>query len=421
MFCTQCGAENADDAKFCKKCGASLARPSASEGQPQATKPAAPESVAQSPKPKPKHHKKALVIAVVILAVAAAAGGGAFWWKSEADRQAAEQEQQAAYDSAHAERAVHINIVAPNYASTATHIPLHVTGADLDGNAVDQTSYVGDGTQDLKLHQGSYQIAIPASPILADGSLYTVPASPISVTVGDGDATASQELDLAPIEDPTTVTDDMIASAKAAAEADPDDGGKADTLAQAAAKKRDDAVAAKKAAAQKQAEEEAAKQKATEDAAQQQSESSQDGGDGTKEGEGAYYRNKSASSSSSTDDANYPANSNSKTVHAASGSYCHYTGATLESDGNGGSYIQVNYSCDRANQNGSYYYMRIRVYSSDGNFSFYYPNGDDGGGDASPLAHASSGTVRFYPASSGSFRTNFAPEDVAYFDGPDIL
>ncbi len=212
--------------------------------------------------PKKKHGHKALIIALVAILAAGCAGAG-IWWKYQEDQKAAAE--QAAWDAAHAERAVHLTVVAPNYTSDATRIPLEIKGTDLDGNSVDRTEYIGTDNPDLSLLQGDYTISVVASPILSDGSLYTVPETPVSVTVGEDDeATADQEIDLTPIDDATTVTDDQIAAAKAAASADPEDNGKAETLASAATKKRDDAVAAKKAAeeeAKRQAEE-AAKQAA---------------------------------------------------------------------------------------------------------------------------------------------------------------
>lgn len=312
MFCPNCGKRvEREDATFCPACGAPLG----TEHQPDAIPPApkasnaeltskmprmaevAPEAYPQSQaQPQPEgdgqqkrtvHRGRRIALEVILALVVAAGIGGGLWWKAESDRRAQEAAdaaaQQAAWDADHAERAVHINIVAPNYSSQATRIPLHVTGTDLDQAGVDQTFYVNADNPDIQLKKGTYQIAVVASPILQDGSLYAMPANPVSVTVGDsadgsdgensnsGSSDASQpvvtaEIDLAPIDDPTTVTDEQIAAAKAAAAADPDsdEAAKADPYATAATKRRDDAVAA-----QKQAEEEA-QRKQQEAATQQQ-------------------------------------------------------------------------------------------------------------------------------------------------------
>ena len=203
-----------------------------------------------------------MVLVVVALVAAIAAAGGVVWWKSEQDRQAAAQAAQAAWDAAHAERSVHLTIVAPGYTSAATRIPLEVTGTDLDGGAVTRTEYVGVDDSSISLQQGSYEIRVTASPILEDGSLYSLPEGPVGVTVGDDDeATADGTIELAAVDDPASVTDEQIAAAKAAAEADPQDDGRAESLAQSAVARRDDAVAAKKAAEEeKAAAEEAARQ-----------------------------------------------------------------------------------------------------------------------------------------------------------------
>lgn len=129
-----------------------------------------------------------------------------------------------------------------------------------------ETHYVRAGSTTLKLKRGTYKVYVVASPILADGSLYTVPARPAVIkvaggassssasdsavsptspsNVGDSDSggSGSCRLSLSPVTDATTVTDDMIKKAQEAAGKDPDDNGRAEQLAQTATKKRDDAV-----------------------------------------------------------------------------------------------------------------------------------------------------------------------------------
>lgn len=326
MFCTNCGAKvEREDSAFCPMCGAPLGDAAGTGPTAPLEQPATADVTAKMPRPpadgsdataparevpepvpgyedggaeggegrrrRPRRGLRvALVVALVLLAVAGAGAG--VWWKVESDRKAAEEAaRQAAWDAEHAERAVHLSLVAPNYDDAATRIPLRVTGTDLDQQAVDQVFYVNADTSELRLRKGDYQVSVVASPILQDGSLYALPAEPTALRVGDdtgsatgaddgsddagassdadGGSTPMVEVELETIDDLTTVTDDQIAAARAAAEADPDadQAAKAGPYAEAATKRRDDAVAAKKAA-----EEEAARQKAAEEEARKKAE-----------------------------------------------------------------------------------------------------------------------------------------------------
>jgi hypothetical protein len=322
MYCNNCGARiERDGSSFCPYCGAPPDAAPPDDPSASDAAPAAPIGAADAPGPEPadapgpepadapgtapvpgpepadapapgavpaaapdespapaaprsgkagRRGRRPVVLVVVALVAAIAAAGGAVWWKSEQDRQAA----QAAWDAAHAERSVRLTIVAPGYTSAATRIPLEVTGTDLDGGAVTRTEYVGADDPSISLQQGSYEIRVTASPILEDGSLYSLPEGTVGVTVGDADEdTADGTIELAAVDDPASVTDEQIAAAKAAAEADPQDDGRAESLAQSAVARRDDAVAAKKAAEEeKEAAEEAARQaeaQATQDKRQQ--------------------------------------------------------------------------------------------------------------------------------------------------------
>lgn len=285
-FCPSCGASLRPGGRFCPICGAPLSR-GADGGSETASRfdggdagtlsPAAPDE-ATSATAAPKAgvgvgRRSGLAIALGCAIVLALMGSGV-WWKTQADEQAEEQaEEQANYDKAHQPVDVAIQITAPNYTAGATRIPMHVTGTDLDGNGVDEVQYVSPDSATLSLRRGTYEVVVAASPILEDGSLYVVPDTVVSVTVGDGgmssgssdvadtqgdgsSAAAHTSADsgdfaaptvavdsaiaLTPV-DPADVTDDMIEAARQAAAADDQNADKAEALAQKATQVRDDA------------------------------------------------------------------------------------------------------------------------------------------------------------------------------------
>ena len=249
MRCSNCGAEIREGAQFCTGCGQPVIMP-AQEA------PSNPEQPVQAGHPMPR--TRWIVIALVAIALVAAGVGGLLWW-----RHAQQVAAQKAYDDAHAEHAVTFAVSAPDYSDdTCTRIPLHVTGTDLDGNAVDENVYVdGEGTG-ASLVRGDYQVSVDASPLLGDGTIYAQPSWSATISIGDsiepGDsvqAPTDQPISFTK-PDETTVTDDEIQRAYNDAKADEKSASKADDLKQRATQVRDGAVA------QKKAEEEAAKEAA---------------------------------------------------------------------------------------------------------------------------------------------------------------
>lgn len=79
--------------------------------------------------------------------------------------------------------------------ATGTKIPLHVVGTDEDGNQVDEVAYLNADGTGLIVVPGSYQVSIAASPIAADGTVYTVPDTVVAVEVP---AVAKAELEADP-------------------------------------------------------------------------------------------------------------------------------------------------------------------------------------------------------------------------------
>ena len=302
--CPQCGAPLKPGAAFCSNCGKRVADASAAAASEQASEPQgqqvppqkqvpqeqvtqkqepqepapqkqvtqkqAPQAektaVIASPKPvrettqggkgqagdaAPKKHRshKGVVIAVVVALVACCAGAG-IWYKMDQDR---------LYRERTAEVSVPIEIDAPNYTSDATRIPIRIQGTTSTGEDIDKTVYIGMDDSSIDIAPGSYELTVVASPILEDGSLYEVPADSVSLEVpegtqntsgsgssGNADSSTEQEqsptIALTPISDQSSVTDEQIEAAKEAAAADPEDGGKAETLAQAATSLRDEEV-----------------------------------------------------------------------------------------------------------------------------------------------------------------------------------
>ena len=259
MFCPQCGSKQPDDAQFCAQCGAPLsavndageaaeaaptggaksagaaaetaaaptpaespepeaapASPAAPAGEPAATSPAPAE------KPKRKSHRTAIIAGAVAAALVCGGGiGGFVWWQGEQERIAeearVEAEQKAAYEAAHQTDPITLEIQCDGLdTSTGTKIPLHVTGTDFEGNAVDELFFTDQNATGVELMRGDYTFDIPASPIAADGTIYDVSASGAAGLGGrvddDGSFLTQNALWLDPI-DAADVTDDEIEAA----------------------------------------------------------------------------------------------------------------------------------------------------------------------------------------------------------------
>lgn len=282
MFCRKCGSKIEDGAKFCPVCGEPVAAvlEGGVEAQPDGA--AAPTNempaaginapaneAATTPAPaKARRSKKPLVIAAVVAALLAAGGGAGYYFGIYAPEQAREAAEQEALAAKHA---VRFSVSAQGWDTSAgaSRLPVHITGKEERGEKVDALRYVDSDGEGVELRRGSYKVEVAASPIAADGTVYTVPAEKLSIKLGekaDGKkAVDAGDVALEPVE-AAEVTDDQIAAAKKYAEKDK--GAKkagfnidAEALATAATKRRDDAVAAKQAEeeARRQAEEEARK------------------------------------------------------------------------------------------------------------------------------------------------------------------
>ena len=205
------------------------------------------------------------IVAVVLLALIGT--GGYLWYQADQARQADE--------ALRSEHDVSIPLTVTSFdTSTGSKLPVHVTGTNADGK-VDETQFVDDTGTGLKLARGTYELTFPASPIAADGTLYSVPTGKASLKIGDDvqphekiELTSKEKLEVKPVDDPSAVTDERLDAAKkyAAMKGACGSGVNHEEIVLSAVNKRDQAVAQKQQEeAAKKAEEE--KKKAEEEKA----------------------------------------------------------------------------------------------------------------------------------------------------------
>ena len=275
--CPSCGAAVEHGARFCTSCGTAV-RPSHAGSGPQASPdvtiadparaariresasaPALDRDEATGGANHAHPYKKVAIIAACAVAVAAFVGAGVWYM---ADRQA---QQEAARAMAEAAYDVTVSVDAEGWDTSqgASRLPLHVVGANADGTAVDDVCYVDSNGEGLLLVQGEYDVSIVASPIAADGTVYTIDGASQHLSFVAEDAAAGElpacSFSLAPVA-AAEVTDDQIDAAWRYAADDASEGAPdAQALRTAAEKRRDDAVraaeVAQEEAARKAAEE----------------------------------------------------------------------------------------------------------------------------------------------------------------------
>lgn len=227
--------------------------------------PVSPESLADKVRaganaPKKKDPRKiAAIVAGVIVAIAVVGGGTwAFINYQHQQQEAAEQAQREKEEAiAKAEHVVVIKVSGNGWDTSAgaSRLPVHVEGTDSRGEKVDEVQYATSDGRGVNLRQGNYVLSVPASPIAADGTVFSVSNTQVEVSFtakdeegSEIDATGRGGFELTPI-DALEVTDEQINKAYEYASKDTTDGAPdADALKAAATKRRDDAVAAKKEA-----------------------------------------------------------------------------------------------------------------------------------------------------------------------------
>lgn len=242
-FCDVCGAPLEGHERFCTSCGAPVATPPDEEpseadrpdetetipsADPSSTKEPEPnESTTVQPSPddaqgsKPDGEKgsgnngrrtKTLVAVALVLVVAAVVGALALTQHGGSPTSTEPESQ-----------TISLKFVTPNYSEkTDSKIPLKVSGKTSTGEKYDKTFYVSPSKSQLKVPTGTYELSMPASPLLASGDIYELP-KPVSL---DTKEAASKGADSSNGDVPTVtfkvkpakdVTKDDVAAAKAAA------------------------------------------------------------------------------------------------------------------------------------------------------------------------------------------------------------
>ena len=221
--------------------------------------PSAREAEVRHRKMSPK--RRNLMVAGVVAVALVAGGAGYAAWTGYQQEQAT-----VAAANAHTMMSVQIGVHAAGLdCSTGSKIPVQVSGQDSDGSSVSETLYVDEHGRGIKLLPGDYTLSIAASPIAADGTIYTVPTTKAQVAIkSDGQDLSGQATFKLKVPSADTVTDDQIdAAAKYAEEGGTSSAAAAKVLQQAAITRRDaaaNAVSAQKAQAARDAD---ARHKAT--------------------------------------------------------------------------------------------------------------------------------------------------------------
>lgn len=139
--------------------------------------PSAREAEVRHRKMSPK--RRNLMVAGVVAVALVAGGAGYAAWNGYQQEQAA-----TVAANAHTMMSVQIGVHAAGLdCSTGSKIPVQVSGQDSDGSSVSETLYVDEHGRGIKLLPGDYTLSIAASPIAADGTIYTVPTTKTQVTV----------------------------------------------------------------------------------------------------------------------------------------------------------------------------------------------------------------------------------------------
>lgn len=193
MFCQNCGAKTSDESLHCPECGAKIEAPielgpgvdSAAGCRESATSPLGGASNGSGGEPRKRKRIAVIAVMAVLLVIGLAFGVSAC--QANAQRTAKH----------HVTFAVNAEGLD---ASTGTLIPLSVKGTDVSGNSVEESCYVGNDSASLDLVAGTYTFEVTASPIAADGTLYSIEGACAEETVGeDGTLSPGEAITLKPL------------------------------------------------------------------------------------------------------------------------------------------------------------------------------------------------------------------------------
>lgn len=193
MFCQNCGAKTSDESLHCPECGAKIEAPielgpgvdSAAGCRESATSPLG--GTPNGSGGEPRKRKRIAVIAVMAVLLVIGLAFGVSACQANAQRTAKH----------HVTFAVNAEGLDT---STGTLIPLSVKGTDVSGNWVEESCYVGNDSASLDLVAGTYTFEVTASPIAADGTLYSIEGACAEETVGeDGTLSPGEAITLKPL------------------------------------------------------------------------------------------------------------------------------------------------------------------------------------------------------------------------------
>ena len=175
MTCPHCGAQLPTTARFCGNCGQPL--PDVPDHDvPRG--PDAPDTPSTPGEPvigdRRRSTKIAFLAVSVIAAITLSLGIFACLYR------------QAQTDAgAHVQHDVTFVIQADDLDRRSSRIPVRISGTDIDGNAVDMTTYLAREGVDTQLVNGNYTIEVLGSPISRSGVIFQTPAEPVEFTVED--------------------------------------------------------------------------------------------------------------------------------------------------------------------------------------------------------------------------------------------
>ncbi len=224
MFCRQCGFELVDEASFCTRCGAPRDVPqhggqapcTRDDGAGNPNEARVPErdlgkrrADAHGTSPQAGHRKASAtkfvvggIVGVLVLV------GAVFGWQ---------------YYGTHRSVSVPVYIEAPGYESASdSKIPLHVSGQTVGGESIDRDFYLDEAASaSFQIPRGSYEVTVPASPLMENGHLFETDAVKEEIVVSDLGAkkkNSSEPLSIQfTVMDPSRMTDDALGRARAAA------------------------------------------------------------------------------------------------------------------------------------------------------------------------------------------------------------